>query len=131
MFKLTKEQEQHNELGERIEQIENNLIRKGFYDTFKEAVSEDEVYKDRANGYSDFYASWMPVADKKVAKKLAKELNKYLKAEGLDKCFKASYGNLNSDWENADCIIIESNPAIFNDSDLEDCLTLYKLKNNS
>ena len=130
MFKLTKEQEREYALGERIEQIENSLIKRCFYNIFKETVESDEIQADRTNGYGKHYASWMPVADKKVAKRFVKETNKYLKAEKLDKCFNANYGNLNSDWENASCIIIESNPDIFTNFDLENCLTLYKLKYN-
>lgn len=124
MFTANKEYE----LGELLEQIESTLIQQGVYDVFHQKVETDLICTDSANGYGKVFASWMPVSNKQTAKKLATAVTKNLKKEQLDKCFTASYGNLNSDWENANCVIIESNPDVFNNDDLLTVLTLYRMK---
>ena len=88
-------------------------------------INDWYIYEDY---YDKYQTCWILVENRKLARAMANRLTKVIEKLGFSEYFWADYGNANSDYENAPCVVIGLNSNATDYEKLENLYTVMKLK---
>lgn len=88
-------------------------------------VNDWYIYEDY---YDKYQTCYILVENLRIARAMVNRLTKVIKKLGYSEYFWADYGNTNSDYENAPCVVIGVNSSVVDFKKLENLHTVIKIK---